>query len=150
PTSPAVQYRYPGKDGRFYGAAALCKLLLKNNEPGVRTAHRLSIVEPEARFTLMRELVEKYFLTLNSSGRPVSVQPAALRVNPKVFPVPSQVFGRNKLLSVLSPEQSEGIELRDLGRVRLNHLLDPEGGLAVAKAFDAQHLLAPQGLHRQI
>jgi hypothetical protein len=148
PASPAIQYRYPGKDGRFYGAAALCKLMLKNQEQGVRTAHRLSIMEPEERFALMRELVEEYFPETHFGGRRVTVRAAALRVEPRVFTVPSQVFGRNKCLSVASPQQTGEIQLRDLGRARLSFLL--EGGLAVAKGFDGQHLLAPQGLHRQI
>lgn len=148
--SPGIQYRYPGKDGRFYGAAALCKLLLNTEDPAMRRAHRLSIMEPEERFGLMRELVERHFSKSVFGGAQIAVRPAALRVPPQTFAVPRQVFGRDKVLAVRSQEDPNGIELRDLGRARMSMLLDPEGGLAVAKSFDAQHLLAPEGLHRQI
>ena len=85
PMSPALQYRYPNKDGRFYGAAALCKLMLKNHEPGVRGAHRLSIMAPEDRFALMRELVEQYFPATDFGGRRVTVRAAALRQPTSLF-----------------------------------------------------------------
>ncbi len=148
--SPAIMYRYPGGDKRWYGAAALCKLMLPNNDPGVRAMHRLSILPPDRRFELMADIVGRHFSRATFGGTPIRIRDRSLRTEAKVFSVPALQFGGGQVLRVQDRHQGDGVALSEFGHARMSFLLDPAVGLAVASGFGAQHLLLPQSLPRSI
>ncbi len=150
PDSPAILFRYPGKDKRLNGAAALAKLMLANSDHGVQAIHRKSIVPPSRRFERMAALVARHFQSATFGGTPVRIRDRSLRVEPKVFSVPSFLFGGGRVLKVKSRPQDDGVPLAQLGHSRMSLLLDPEVGLAVATGFAAEHIIIPQELPRPI
>jgi hypothetical protein len=150
PNSPAILFRYPGKEDHRYGAAALAKLMLSHGDPRLRSVHRHSIMAPLRRFELMAEIIRRHFRKAEFGGTPVRVRDLSLRVRPKVFPVPDLRFGNDRVLHVRRHSHDEGVDLNGLGHSRMSLLLDPRAGLAVASCFGSQHVIAPQGLPRQI
>jgi hypothetical protein len=150
PDSPAIAYQYPGNKKRRFGAAALCKLMLSTEDSKVKSLHRMSIKPPDDRFNITTKLVGRYFSGARLGNVPIQVSQQALSVRSKVFDVPPQRFGGNRLLSVENNGSTKSIMLRDLPRARMDCLLGQQGGLAVASGFDAQYLLVPQQLPRSI
>jgi hypothetical protein len=146
--SPAILYRYPGNEQRRYGAAALCKLLLNTADPRVRGVHARSIIPPQKRFELLRDVALRHFSSARLGEVTVRVRPNALRMNGQRFDVPNQLFGNGRVLRVLSRTQDSGIELARLGQERMSHVLDPRCGLAVAAPFGSQYLFVPQSMAR--
>ena len=149
PDSPAIAYQYPGNKKRRFGAATLSKLMLSTDDPEVRWLHRLSIKSPQERFDLTGKVINRYFSTARLGNVPIRIGPDALSAQPKVFAVPAQRFGKDRVLSVES-DRGNGPTLRDLPKARMDCLLGPQGGLAVVSGFDAQYLLAPEQLPRSI
>src|SRR5262249_29688027 len=102
----------------------------------------------QKRFERLRDLAQRHFSGAEMNGVSVRVRPNALRVEGKTFPVPGQMFGSGRALRVLSREQADGVELAELGKARMSHVLDPRCGLAVAGPFGSQYLLVPQSMPR--
>ena len=150
PDSPAILFRYPGNEQQRYGAAALCKLLLRTEDQQIRSVHSRSIRPPQKRFETMKEVVAQHFSGAEIGGVPIRVQARALRAEARTFFVPNQMFGNGRVLRVLSPTQADGVELAQLGTVRMRFTLDPQCGLAVTKPFGGQYLFVPQSMHRPL
>jgi hypothetical protein len=94
--------------------------------------------------------VAEYFQNAELNGIPIRISTEPLEVQPRVFPVPDLVFGHQHILKVRKPDNSDGVPLKDLGRSRMESLLNPNIGALVASGFDAQYLIAPLSLERQI
>jgi hypothetical protein len=150
PNTPAINYKYPNRDIRRYGALALCKLIHATSDSSALHLHRRSIKTPDERILQSQELVRKYFQKATLAGIPISVSTQPLEVQPKVFPVPDLIFGQETVLRVQNPNTSGGIPLRELGRNRIEYLLNPSIGALVTSGFDAQYIIAPLGFEREI
>ncbi|MHC5537556.1 hypothetical protein ACYOEI_04920 [Singulisphaera rosea] len=150
PNSPAIFYRYTNKSVQRYGAASLCKLMLRTTDPRVRPFHRWSIIPPDERFQYLSKIVRKYFSHARFADAAVQIGTAPLRAEGRVFPIPAIRFGGDKILSVVGRSQADGIYPNVLGRERMNRLLDSSNGLAVSRPFGNQYLLVPKGIPREI
>lgn len=150
PGSPAIQYRNPGNEKRRYGAAALCKLTYGTMDPGVRAIHRGAMRPPDQRFAELGRIVERYFSQAQIAGRTLQVSRAPLEVPRRIFPVPDQRFGHSTVLHVKRGPHDAGIDLRELGRTRLQFLLDRKIGPLNVQPFGAQYVLIPDSLPRPI
>ena len=150
PSSAAITYRSPGNEKKRYGAASLCKLMLQTEDPRVGGLHRLSILDPDRRFAEMKKVMESFFQNCSYENSAVRVSTEPVVVPRRVFEVPAQEFGQGRILRVGRDEAAGEIKLRDLGRKRFEMLLDPNGGVAVTSALDAQYLLVPESQERQI
>jgi hypothetical protein len=148
--SPAIAYRYPRNDKKRNGAAALCKLLVQTEDPRMGSVHRWSIVDPQRRIEETCQVVKEYLQGSRLGDTPIAVADEPMTTRRKVFPVPAQVFGQDKTLVVGRDEARGEVSLRDIGRARWDHLLDPQGGVAVSPPLDAQYLVGPASLDRQI
>ncbi len=146
PSSPAINYRYPGNEKKRYGAATLCKLILPTDDPNTSHLHPLSIKPPHKRLSLSQDIVKLYLNKGNFNGAPIKVSDTPLSIERKVFQVPAQLFGQNAVLEV----NGKGISLDRLGKTRMEYLRDPNIGGLITSGFDAQYLLAPLSLNRQI
>jgi hypothetical protein len=148
--SPAIAYRYPGNQKRRSGAAALCKLLVRTKDTRTRNVHRLSIIDPARRFEETQDVLATFLQNACVSGVPVRISSQPLRTARHVFSVPAQEFSQGKQLRVGRNGTSGAVSLSELGRKRWDCLLDPEGGFAVNRPLDAQYVLVPETLERQI
>lgn len=146
PSSPAINFRYPGNEKRRYGAAALCKLIISTDDPNIRHLHPLSIKPPNERMSLTQDIVRRYLNKGDFNETPIKILETPLSIARKVFPVPAQLFGQNTVLEV----NNKGISLDRLGKTRMEYLRDPNIGGLITSGFDAQYLLAPLSLNRQI
>lgn len=144
PDYPAIGFQYPGSGKKHYGAAALCKLLLSNDDPAAKKLHRLSIVAPEDRFRKSGEILRKHLFGAKFEGIPLWFDQTPLAYEPKFFSVPLLCFGQGKILD------ASAVGLEKLGNARMGYLLDPQGGLAVHGPLGAQCLFLPQTLDRKI
>ena len=150
PASPMIVYQYPGRDLRQYGAAALAKLMLGNDDPRSRAAQRAATRAPVERFSFTREIAERFFQGASFRGVRVRVAAHAASRQLRTFRYPSLEFGQGKQLVVGHNRERGEIAVNDLGRRRLELLSDPEAGFAVSGAFDHQFLLVPTTLKRDI
>ncbi len=161
PTSPAVIYRYPGNQKERYGALALCKLTCRTAEVEAANLHRRSALGPTQHTQHVVQVVRRFFQHAQLGGQPIRVATTPLEVERRVFSVPAQRFGHDRVLAVAAvaagPEPAQPsmpvtdhVVLRDLGRRRLDLLLSAEAGPLDKTPFDAQYLLMPYSLPRSI
>jgi hypothetical protein len=150
PTAGAITYQYPGNQKKRYGAASLCKLLLATEDPRVSAVHRFSVKSPDVRFEEHRAIVETFLQNASFQGESVRIGHSATCVRRRVFPVPAQEFGQGQVLRVGHDAGAGEIRVKDIGRKRMELLLDPNGGVAVTSPLDAQYLIVPESQERRI
>ena len=150
PDSLAIKYQYPGNQQKRFGAASLCKVLRATDDPRVAGLHRKSILEPDRLLGESCRIVQGFLDGIEFNGQPIKVSGKPRRVRRKVFPVPAQEFGQGQTLHVGRDRSSGEIPFQDLGRERMAMLLDAEGGVAVSSPLDAQYLIVPSSLDRDI
>jgi len=150
PGSPAILYRYPGRDQRLFGALGLAKLIHRTDDPAVGNLHRRSIKSPDERFKFSRDVIERYFQNRQFFGSEVRVRPEAYAVRARLYAVPALEFGQKHVLSVGTDVEKGEIPLAELGRARMNCLLDRRAGAAVTTTLEPQYIVIPQSLNRTI
>jgi len=150
PDSPAILYKYPGSEKQVHGAAALCKLVLPTEDARVKALHSRSIRSPASRFHEIERIIERYFLNLKLGDNQVMVNSYTYRGDTRYFAVPDQLLGHGKTLHVRRNGSDVGTALSSLGQTRMRYLLTPEIGPLSTSAFDAQYILLPLTLNRDI
>ena len=148
--SPAITYQNSGNKQKRYGAATLCKVMLSTEDPRVSRLHNYSIRPPDKRIAQIRRVVQKYLQNCSLEGHSIEVSSEPVRLNRRVFAVPAQEFGQGRALRVGRNSSKGQIRLQDLGRKRMELLLDPNGGVAVSNPLDAQYLIVPASQARSI
>jgi hypothetical protein len=149
PTGLAITYKSVGNEKVRYGALALCKRLMPNNEGTAKRVHKLSILNPHERAVALSETVHRYLTSATFNGSFIRVNDRLLRTERKLFAIPNIRFGQDHVISV-GPRHAGGIELEQLGRARIDALLSAFGGVAVVGPPCPQHLLLPMSLDRGI
>ena len=147
PSSPAIRYRYPGGTKAFVGALALCRLLLRTDDPERRRYQQRTALPPDERARKSVQVIEHFFRRACFMDQPIAVEPAAHMQRVQRFKLPPLEFGQGKVLSVGG---TEGVPFKEYGRARLDHLLDPEGGIAISSPLDLQYVVMPKGLGRKV
>jgi hypothetical protein len=150
PDSLAITYRSPGRDQTRFAAAALAKLVHRTDDPEVSSLHRRSIKSPAERFRFTQDIVERYFSRTCFGGTELGISATPHTVTPRCFPVPSLEFGQGQILRVSNHAAAGSVLLKDLPAKRMSMLLDPQAGFAVTSPLDAQYILVPQTLDREI
>ena len=151
PNSPGIIYRYPNGGRDFFGAAALCFKSYRTDDQRIHQLHSESILQPSDRLHKSRELIRKYFnhVSFGPSGSfTLSDQPLGDRV--KHFNVPDLLFGGGQVLHVQENSWDDGTPIQELGRKRMDLLLDPWGGVLVQDGLQKQYIFIPLSLHRSI
>ena len=147
PGSPAIRYRYPGGSRTFVGALALCRLMLRTDDPERRRLQRDAALPPHQRVRESVRTIEQFFQRASFMGQPFTVKATPYVQRTKCFRLPQLEFGQGKVLSVGG---RNGVAFKDYGRARLDHLLDPDGGIAITSPLDPQYVVVPRGLGRTI
>lgn len=153
PNGPAIVYRYPGNDREQYGALGLCKLAMPTGDRKASSLHRRSILDPTVRMARVRDVVEQHFQHARLGNKPVRISREPLEVARRVFPVPAQRFGHDRVLAVdggTHAQATDVVALPQLGAQRLKLLLDPEAGPLDTSPFDAQYIVLPRSVPRAI
>jgi len=150
PDSPAILYKYPGSERQAHGAAALCKLILPTEDARVKTLHSRSIQSPASRFQEIEGIIKRYFQNLRLGDKKVIVSTDTYREDKRCFAVPDQLVGHGKTIHVRRNGSDVGITLSSLGQTRMRYLLTPEIGSLSTSVFDAQYILLPLTLNRDI
>jgi len=148
--SPAILYRYPNREQRLFAALSLAKLIHRTNDAGARELHRRSIRNPEERYSFSREVIERYFQGRQFFGEEIIVKPASHSVRVGLYPVAALEFGQGHILQVGGNAGNNETPLAELGRARMNALLDRSAGVAVRSALEPQYIMIPQSLDRTI
>ncbi len=164
PTSPAIRYRYPGGSRPFVGALALCRLLLRTDDPERRRYQRRTALRPDERARQSAHIIERFFQRASFMGQPLTVEATPHAQRARRFKLPALEFGQGKVLAVGGDDGVafkdygrarldhllDGVAFKDYGRARLDHLLDPEGGIAITSPLDPQYVVMPKGLGRNV
>lgn len=151
PDSPAIIYRYPNGGKDFFGAAALCFKTYKTDDQRIHDLHSRSILPPSDRLHRSQELIRKYFRNISfgqDGNLAFSDQPLSKAV--KRYDVPDLLFGGGQVLHVQQNSWDIGIPIQELGRKRMDLLLDPWGGVLVQDGPQKQYIFIPISLHRSI
>ena len=150
PDSPAITYKSSGRGEPRFAAAALAKLIHRTDDPEVSALHRRSIKQPPERFKFTQEVVQRYFRQARFGETDLSISTNPHKVTPKYFSIPPLEFGQGQILRVSNRPAEGGVPLRDFPARRMSMLLDPQAGFAVTSTLDAQHILIPQTMAREI
>ena len=150
PKSPAMLYRYPGRAQRLFAALGLAKLIHRTEDAGARELHRRSIRGPEERFVFSRQVIESYFQGRQFFGEEVRVKAESYTVRARLYAFPRLEFGQGQVLIVGGNVGKGETPLTDLGRARMNSLLDRSAGVAVTSALEPQYIVVPQSLDRTV
>ena len=150
PDSPAILYKYPGSERKAHGAAALCRLVLPTEDARVKALHSRSIRSPASRFHEIERIIERNFQNLRLGDKQVMISANTHREDKRCFAVPDQMVGHGKTLHVRRNGSDVGITLSSLGQTRMKYLLTPEIGPLSTSTFDAQYILLPLTLNRDI
>lgn len=153
PQGQAILYRQAGSEQERHGALALCKLTLTTAESDARGLHRQSIMEPVLRFQRVTAIVQEFFQDVRLGDQRVRIATAPLEVPRRVFALPAQRFGADRVVAV-GPQThatvTDAVTLEELGRRRLELVLDPSIGPLDDMPFDAQHIFLPESAPRAI
>jgi len=151
PDSEAILYRYPGKGSeKYYGAAALCKLRYSTDAPEVQKLHQKTILSPIERFERIQKILENHFQKAKLNGVPINVSKDPLQKKKDFFYIPDQIFGKGHVLHIARNREDDGINYSSLGKERISLLFDKDAGPLVTTAFEAQHMIFPESLPREI
>lgn len=151
PNSPAVIYRYPNGSKDFFGAAALCFKTYRTDDQRIHELHSRSILPPSDRLRKSQDLIRNYFrnTSFGEGGRlAFSDQPLGKSV--KQYDVPDLLFGGGQVLHVQQNSWDTGTPIQELGKKRMELLLDPWGGVLVQDGLQKQYIFIPISLHRSI
>lgn len=151
--SPAILYRYPGNERQSYGALALCKHLYSTTDAAAQGMHHRAILAPNERFTRIARVVKSHFQGARLADQPLAICTEPLEITPRLFPVPLQRFGHDRVLAAARRDATaatDHVPLDRLGAKRLQLLQDPHAGPLDVTPFDAQYLILPQSLARAI
>lgn len=149
PDGPAITYKSVGNEKVRYGALALCRRMVHNDDPSAKRVHKLSILNPHDRAVALSTAVRSYLSSARFAGEPVRLNDRLLRVERKLFSIPKIKFGQDHVIEVAQGD-SRGIDLGQLGKARIDALLSASGGVAVVAPACPQHLLLPLSLNRDI
>ncbi|MEW6001198.1 MAG: hypothetical protein AB1638_00895 [Nitrospirota bacterium] len=151
PDSEAILYRYPGKESeKYYGAAALCKLKYSTDAPEVRKLHQKTILSPTERFERIEKILENYFQKTDLNGIPIKISKKPLEKKKDFFYIPDQIFGKGQVLHVCRNREDHGVSYLSLGKERIKLLFDKDAGPLNTTPFDAQYIISPETLPRDI
>ena len=75
PASPAIRYRNLGNEKERFGALALCKLILNNEDPWVAASRREHQRTPQGRIDSATGIVKKYLTGLRLGGAELKISP---------------------------------------------------------------------------
>jgi hypothetical protein len=112
--------------------------------------HRRSIKSPDDRFRFSLQVIERYFQNRQFFGSEVRVRAEAYAVRARLYPVPALEFGQKHVLTVGTHVDKGETSLAELGRARMNFLLDRRAGAAVTSTLEPQYIVIPQSLDRAI
>lgn len=144
PQSPAIRYRNVGNDLERFGALALCKLILNNEDPQIAALRREHQRTPAERIDSSVGVVKKYFRGLRLGGVELNISSAPCNAQGRRFDYPAIEMGNGR---VLRPGRNAGeIPFEEFGRKRAALIEDKSVGLAVTSELDSQVLIAPRSL----
>lgn len=150
PQSPTILYRYPNSSNDFYGAAALAFRTYHTDHPDVRQLHSLSILEPAARLSKSKEFIRKYFQNVQLADQHLNISEQPLTCSARTFRVPDFLFGHGHILAVRQGPSERGVALKDLGRKKMETLLQSDAGFLATDALQAHFIFAPTSLQRPV
>jgi hypothetical protein len=150
PDSLAITYKSSGRGEPRFAAAALAKLIHRTNDPEVCAIHRRSIKQPSERFRFTQDIVHTYFSRAHFGETDLAISASPHSVTPRYFAIPALEFGQGQILRVSNRATEGAVMLKDLPAKRMSMLLDPQAGFAVTSPLDAQHILIPQTMDREI
>jgi hypothetical protein len=141
PMDSALVYNYPGDSAQSQGATTLARLRYQTEDPEVARYHQATILKPAQRLPKIQGLIETY---LNGAilleGRTVEINREPVEVPRKVFPLPAQRFGHDRVLS--APSQSPH-DISNMWKTRLAWLRDKQIGPFTQTGITNQFLLVP-------
>ena len=141
PKSPTFFHTNGLKSDRpLAGAACLAKRIRFAED----NLHKLSINEPNKRFTRIEAFVQSYFQSLSFNGIALQVDRKALAKNCQSFPLPALKYGKGVILDPLQGTGRYGHPLDDFAKRRREFIY--RNGIISQHAFTPAHIFFPDTL----
>jgi len=144
--SPAIRYKNLGNDQERFGALALCKLMLNNDDPRVASSRRDHQRTPYQRIEASNQVVSRYLSGITLAGVKLNIEAKPRTSAAKQFSYPTLQLGNGRSLRVGNNFRGGEIALKDLPTARANLLEDRRVGFAVTSELDHQVLVVPRSL----
>ncbi len=143
-TDKALVYNYPNDSGEFQGAVTLARLRYQTEDQEIGRLHNRTILDPDRRLERIQGTIADHFdskAVLN--GIPIQVNSEPLSVPKRVFPIPSQLFGNDRVLPSPGPTAQA---IREMWRTRADWLRDKEVGFLTRDGITSQFILFPMSV----
>ena len=128
--------------------SALCYPVFDTSDIRVRRAHGRTLLAPYVREESIQNFVERHLQKLVLGETPIHVAPTPLAIERKSFAVPDLKFGGGKVLSARRTAGAQQVSLNDLGRSRLDLLLNRSAGFVVTTPLQRQFFFIPETINR--
>lgn len=128
--------------------SALCYPVFDTSDGRVRRAHGRTIIGPVARRAGIFRFVENYLQKISLGKTSIRLSRNPVETERKSFPVPDLKFGNNKVLSAHGTPGTQQVQLNDLGRTRINLLLNRSAGFYTTTPMQKQFFFKPETIHR--
>jgi|SRR5579859_1694638 len=105
--------------------------------------HSDTILLPYVRRRLIHQFAKTHLIHLTFGDRPLLVSPSPDTSDARIFQVPDQQFGHQKVVSTVGTPQAQQVSLDALGRTRSALLRDPAAGFYTQSLLDRQYVILP-------
>ncbi len=140
----ALVYNYPHQSGgQMYGAVSLARLRYRTYETEAGRQHKATILDPQERMQAIQSYISTYLSKAMIAGQSIGVSAEPASVSRKVFPIPAQRFGNNRILNAPTPE---GGAIQHYWRDRANLLKDKSVGVLTRTGITSHYILVPMSL----
>lgn len=147
PHDASLAYYYNNQGQLRAAPLGLCYVVRDNADWAGRNTHARSIMRPNERHALIRQLVNDNLQGSRFGGIQIQVSPNPEAITPKMFIVPDLGFGNSRVLSVRGTSGAQNTTLEELGRTRAALLRDRSAGFYVTDPLQRQYLFLPQSVH---
>lgn len=141
-----IFYNYPGATGQFQGAVNLARLRYQTDDPEIGRVHRFTILDPEDRMNRIQDIIARFLddkIQIGETRIRISQDP--LTVPAKVFRIPAQLFGNDKILPTPG-QNAKPADITGMRRQRDEWLRDKAIGPLTLAGIQNQFLLMPMSL----
>lgn len=139
PDDLAITYGSANQQGERYAASSLVRLRYQTSEPQAQAFHKKTILTPDVRLQELQSIIETYLSQkIRLEGITLDIAKEAASVPYRFFPIPSQRFGKDKIL----PRPQTHLQgIREYWSKRKNWLDDSNIGIYLGNDEISSHYL---------
>lgn len=127
--------------------APLCYPVIDTYNLSLRQGTFKSAIEPCEREKHIYHYVTKYLDKLSYGEYVLDISTKSAKISRNVFRIPDCEFGNSKIISVRNKGKTERIRIQDIGKARLNAMLNKNIGFYTRESLPTHYFFMPQTVY---